>query len=49
VGVVACSLNEPQKPVKPNGSLSGSFSSPRFAMKMRLGDSAKIPPVDPQM
>src|SRR5712692_3771472 len=49
VGVVACSPKEPQNPVKPLGSLSGSFSSPRLAMKMRLGVSAKIPPVDPQM
>src|SRR5438132_550837 len=49
VGVVACSPKEPQKPVKPLGSLSGSLSSPRLAMKMRLGVSAKIPPVDPQM
>ncbi len=49
VGVVACSLNDPQKPVKLFGSLAGSFSSPRLAMKIRFGDSAKIPPVDPQM
>src|ERR1044071_9852214 len=49
VGVVACSLNDPQKPVKPGGTVAGSFSSPRLAMKMRFGDSAKMPPVDPQM
>src|SRR5437867_12276187 len=49
VGVVACSPKEPQNPVKPLGSLSGGFSSPRLATKMRLGVSAKIPPVDPQM
>src|SRR5213593_256382 len=49
VGVVACSPNDPQKPVKPSGSFGGSFSSPRLAMKTRFGDSAKIPPVEPQM
>src|SRR5437016_3238021 len=27
VGVVACSLNDPQKPVNPGGSVGGSFSS----------------------
>src|ERR1044071_367499 len=46
VGVVACSLNDPQKPVKPGGTVAGSLSSPRLAMKMRVGDSAKMPPVD---
>src|SRR4029453_10338795 len=49
VGVVACSLKDPQKPVKPGGSVAGSLSSPRFAMKIRFGVSAKMPPVDPQM
>src|SRR5437867_7979693 len=46
---VACWPIEPQKPLKLLGSFSGSFSSPRFAMKMRFGVSAKMPPVDPQM
>src|SRR5438552_17485449 len=49
VGVVACSPNDPQKPVKLGASVAGSFSSPRFAMKMRFGVSAKMPPVEPQM
>src|SRR5947208_13270445 len=49
VGVVACWPKEPQKPVKLLGSFSGSFNSPRFAMKIRLGVSAKMPPVEPQM
>src|SRR3954468_8484436 len=49
VGVVACSPNEPQKPVKPLGSVAGSFSSPRLAMKIRVGLSANTPPVEPQM
>src|SRR5262249_3313973 len=48
-GVVACSPSEPQKPVKLAGNFSGSFNSPRFAMKMRSGVSAKTPPVEPQM
>src|SRR5207249_11977275 len=46
---VACWPIEPQKPLKLFGSFSGSFSSPRFAMKMRFGVSAKMPPVEPQM
>src|SRR6266571_3264113 len=49
VGAVACWPDEPQKPVKLLGSFSGTFSSPRFAMKIRLGVSAKMPPVEPQM
>src|SRR5207247_11372394 len=40
---------EPQAPLKLLGSLSGSLSSPRFAMKIRLGDSANTPPCDPWM
>src|SRR6201988_5501338 len=46
---VAAAPNEPEKPLKLRGSLSGSFSSPRLAIKILLGVSAKIPPVDPQM
>jgi len=45
VGVVACSLNDPQNPVKPLGSVAGSFSSPRLAMKMRFGLSASAAPL----
>src|SRR5438876_8676616 len=49
VAAVACWPREPQKPLKLFGSFSGSFSSPRFAMKIRFGVSAKMPPVEPQM
>src|SRR5438552_1266756 len=49
VAEVACWPREPQKPVKLLGSFSGSLSSPRFAIKIRLGVSAKMPPVEPQM
>src|SRR5262245_1123500 len=49
VTLVACWTSEPQNPVNVLGSLSGSFNSPRFAMKIRLGVSAKMPPVEPQM
>jgi hypothetical protein len=48
-GVVARSPSEPQMPLKPRGSGSGSFSSPRVAMKIRFGDSAKTPGCEPQM
>src|SRR5439155_18836176 len=46
---VACWPREPQYPLKLFGSFSGSFNSPRLAMKIRLGVSAKMPPVEPQM
>src|SRR5438874_1173096 len=36
-------------PLKDRGKVSGSFSSPRAAMKMRFGDSANTPGCDPQM
>ena len=36
-------------PLKPLGSVSGSFNSPRAAMKIRFGDSANTPGCEPQM
>jgi hypothetical protein len=36
-------------PLKPRGSVSGSFSSPRAAMKIRFGVSANTPGCDPQI
>src|SRR3989441_7035471 len=48
-GPVAWLPREPHAPLKLLGSLSGSLISPRFAMKIRLGDSANIPPCDPWM
>ncbi|PYR27236.1 MAG: hypothetical protein DMF92_16790 [Acidobacteria bacterium] len=49
VGWVAAWPVDPQKPVKLFGSFSGSFSSPRYAMKILLGVSAKMPLVEPVM
>ena len=49
LGSVARWLSDPQMPLNPRGSVSGSFSSPRAAMKMRFGVSAKTPGCDPQM
>ena len=49
LGSVARWFIDPQMPLKPRGSVSGSLSSPRAAMKIRFGDSAKMPGCDPQM